>query len=57
MKELEKIFDRWYTSETIDTPEIKKIFCTVMETLYENCEEEVREKLLDDVLALMELSC
>lgn len=54
MKELEKIFDRWYTSNTIDTPETKKLFCTIMEMLYKHCEEEIREILLDDILSLME---
>lgn len=54
MKEIEKIFDRWYTSDAIDTPEIKKMFCDVMEILYEQCEDEIRENLLDIILSLME---
>lgn len=49
MNQIEKLFKLW-NDEHADAPSIRKLYCQLLEYLYENCPEPVREEIASQVL-------
>ena len=49
MNQIEKLFELW-NDEHDDSPSTQKLYCQLLEYLYENCSEHVLEEIASQVL-------
>lgn len=49
MNQIEKLFKLW-SCEQIDSPRTQKLYCEILEYLYANCSEQVREQISSYIL-------
>lgn len=56
MNELYKLYEAWCRENTIDTPDIREKYSEILEYLYENCSDTIREEISTFILDFSHLA-